>query len=573
MSGVAKALGTVSGIASTVLAFIPGMQPLAAAFALNSALMSGVAALTAKKPPAQGSATDITIGASDPSSFIVGQSYFGGARKHMVGYGSQNDVPNAYLLAVDVYGVAGPYTELVQLYADFTPINFDGGGKAIGHYSNDTLYRDYQLGATPEASALSPHFSGAPDWGSAYKLSGKAAVAWNARFPKDGKRYGSGFFQTGAEWKGPAGYDPRENSEYPGGSGSQRWADPRDKTAFSAAKATWAYPEGNPGIEGLNYALGRYERDETNSSAEYVKVFGIGLATGTYEVDGYTLDGVIEADFVAFANVCDDNGWKAGGIIQEPGDKWANLKSILEAGGAEPCFRGGKLGLRIQAPRVAIDTITRDDLADGEVVIPGTRSYRDRLNTIIPKYRSPSHKWEYVATQEPVQVTEFVTQDGEEKSAERQFNLVQDPDQAAQLAGYALVMGRERGPIEMQCKPRLRGYGPGDMLTLDMPELKLSGDHVILSRTIDPATMQVSLTLVEENPDKHAFALGLTGTSPPAITITPPGDLDDIAGGASAPGALEGLTVIANEDGTLITNDWDPTIRADRYLIELIVEP
>lgn len=522
MSGFLRGVATAAGVVATVAMFIPGGQPVAAIASAVAVTASIGAQVTAKKPPAQGSANNITIGANMPSPMILGECYYGGNRVHMVGYGTENDVPNAYLLAVDIYGVGGPYQSLVGIYGDFTAISFDGGGKAIGHYSNNTLYRDYQLGETPESSALTPHWSGAPDWGSGYKLSGKPAIAYNARFPKDGKRYGSGFFQSGAVWQGIKLYDMRLDGTFPGGSGSQRYAEPSDKAAYSTAKATWLYSR-NPALHALRYALGTWERDETDTGAEYLKVFGIGLG----------LDGVIIDDFVALANVCDDNGWTCNGVIFEPGDKWANLKSILQSGGAEPCFRGGKLGLRINAPRVSLDTITRDDIADGEIVVPGSQSYRDRLNTLIPKYKSPDHKWEYVATQEPVQVTAYVTQDGEEKSDERQYNLVTDPDQAAQLAGYDLVGGREKGPVTLPCKPRLRGYGPGDMLTIDLPEATLEGDFIILKRSIDPSTMIVNLTLASEDPDKHAYALGLTGTSPPAITITPLEDTDEVAGSAN----------------------------------------
>jgi hypothetical protein len=143
LSGVLKTVGMVAGVVALAATGIGALGIAASAASTLSTIAqiasavsvaAGVGAqLTAKKPAAQGSSTQITIGSSMPSPFIVGQSYYGGNRMHQVGYGSQNDVPNAYLLAVDVYGVAGPYTELVQLYADFTPINFDGSGKAIGH--------------------------------------------------------------------------------------------------------------------------------------------------------------------------------------------------------------------------------------------------------------------------------------------------------------------------------------------------------------------------------------------------------------------------------------------------------
>lgn len=547
MSGALRFVGQVAGVVA-IAATVLGNPAVAGIATAVSAAANVGAAVTAKRPPMQGSSTDITIGANMPSPMILGESYYGGSRVHLVGYGTENDVPNSYLFPADIYGVGGPYEALVSTQMDFTVVPFDGAGKAIGYYSNNVLFRDYQLGLTPEPGALTPNWAGAPNWGPAYKLSGKAAIAWNARFPKDGKRFGSGFPQTGAIWRGIKLYDPRLDATYPGGAGAQRWASPADVSAFSAAKATWTYSR-NPGLHALRYALGTWERDETTTNP-YKKTFGIGLDP----------DGIAIEDFVTLANVCDDNGWTCNGVIFEPGDKWANLKSILQAGGAEPCFRNGRLGLRINAPRVSLDTITIDDLADGENVFPAMQSYRDRLNTIIPKYREPAQKWEFVATQEPVQVTEFVTEDGEEKSEERQYNLVTNPNQAAQLAGYDLANGREAGPIELVCKPRLRRYGPGDMLTLNIPEageMFTDRDFVILNRTVDPASMTVSLTLVSENPNKHAFALGLTGTSPPAITIPGPEEADDVAGprdntqSAIANSFPIGLTITAADDGTL----------------------
>jgi hypothetical protein len=543
----ATGAGAIAG-AGWGIAGIGSFTAISQAASIAAVAASTAASLTAKKPPAQGSSTDITIGANMPSPMVLGESYYGGSRVHMAAYGTENDVPNSYLWAVDVYGVGGPYEALVGRYMDFTPVSFSTGGQAIGHYSNNVLYSDYQLGLTPEPDALVPNWPGAPNWGAAYNLSGKPAIGWNARFPKDGKRFGSGFPQTGAVWRGIKLYDPRKDSTYPGGAGAQRWASPGNVAAFSAAKGTWAYSR-NPGLHALRYALGTWERDETTANP-YKKTFGIGL----------DWDAIIVEDFVTLANVCDDNGWTCNGVIYEPGDKWANLKSILQAGGAEPCFRNGQLGLRINAPRVSLDTITIDDLADGENVFPAMQSYRDRLNTIIPKYREPAQKWEFVATQEPVQVTQFVTEDGEEKSEERQYNLVTNPNQAAQLAGYDLAGGREAGPIELVCKPRLRRYGPGDMLTINIPEageLFTDRDFVILSRTVDPASMTVSLTLVSENPNKHAFALGLTGTSPPAITIPGPEEADDVAGSrgdtqsAIANSFPIGLTITAADSGTL----------------------
>jgi len=524
MSGVLKAIGKVAGVVAVGLSlFVPGLNAavIAAVAAVGVAAQIG-GTLLAKKPVPTGSSTQITIGANQPSSMILGRCYAGGARVHQIGYGTGDGISNVFAALVDIYSVGGPVEGLIATYADFAEVTFDGSTNAIGFY-HDNFHRTYQLGATPEAAALEPWWAGTPDWGSDYKLSGKAAIFWNAGFPKKGDVFHSGFPQTGAEWDGVRAYDPRLDSTYPGGSGTQRWASPADTSDFSAAKPTWTFSK-NPGVHGLRYALGNWDRDEDNPDATYLLTFGMGLP----------FDGIVVADFVEWANVCDANGWEINGIVSEPGDRWNNLKDICAAGGAEPCIKGGRLGLRISAPRVSLDTITREDLADDDLSVPATRSYRDRLNTIIPKYKSPDHKWAYVASS-PVQVTDYVTLDGEERSEERQFNLVTSADQAAQLAAYDLVNGRERFPIELVCKPRLRLYAPGDQLTVDLPEAGLvAQDCVILRRSVDPVTMKVTLTLMEETASKHSFALSETGTSPPAISIETAGAIDQVTYGTAA---------------------------------------
>ncbi|MFV3440459.1 hypothetical protein ACNJIQ_21040, partial [Mycobacterium tuberculosis] len=113
-------------------------------------------------------------------------------------------------------------------------------------------------------------------------------------------------------------------------------------------------------------------------------------------------------------------------------------------------------------------------------------------------------------------VAALVEVDGEVKRAERQFNLVQDKDQAAELAAYELYDRRELGEIELVVKPRLRRYGPGDMLIVDLPDDGLAQQPcVILKRQPMPDRMAWKFTLMGETVGKHAFALGQTAVAPP----------------------------------------------------------
>jgi hypothetical protein len=446
------------------------------------ALGSSIGAqLTVKKPGARGSVNNVLIQVDPPQPYLMGRTFIGGVLRHDVAYGgSVGKVKNPYRGSVLVYSGAGPVEQLESVQTDFTP---------VGAWYNGYLYTDSQVGTLPEPARLQPQWANMPNWTASHRLSGQAAILWSFKFDKDGKRFASGLPPFGAIWKGVKVYDPRLDSTYPGGAGPQRINN----------EATWAWSE-NPALHAIAYAYGRRQNGK--------KVLGIGLPAS----------GIDLARYVAWANVCDANGWKIGGVIYEPGDRWANLKDIMAAGAGEPVFAGGVLSVRFRAPMVALETITEDDLADDDMSVTAMQSYRNRLNGIVPKFRSEAHNWEYVSA-ETVSVPAYVTEDGEEKIEERQFNLVQDGDQAAQLAAYELVDGRELGPIVLPLKPQWRRYRPGECLHLTLPSLDLDTDAIILSRDIDPGTMKVTLTLVGETPAKHAFALGQTALAPPTPAL------------------------------------------------------
>jgi len=489
LAGTATIAGT--GITAATLTTVATIASVASTIATIGAQM------TAKAPPARGTINQVVISRDAVSPCILGRTYSGGVLRHDVGYGATlKKVKNPYRGQVIVYSVGGPCQALENIYLDYAPVTVSGDG-ATGYYSG-FLYRDYRRGLWTE-TALVPHFSGMPRWGSDYKLSSKAAILWNGKFDKDGKRFASGWPTSGAVWQGVMGYDARLDGSRPGGSGSHRADD----------EATWTYNE-DPGSQGISYVLGRYRNGK--------KTFGVGLPA----------DGIIVDDFATLSNVCQANGWKVGGVIYEPGDRWANLKRIIDAGAAKPLWRGGKLGLKVNMPRVSIYTVTDADLADGDVEVTAMQPWASRKNGIRPKYRSEANKWEYVQSA-LVSIPTYVTEDGEEKIEERQWDLVQDKDQVAQLAAYELLDSREM-PIILPCKPHMRHFGPGDMLTLDLPEQGLAGvDAIIMTRRLDPGAMNVTFTMVTETTAKHAYALGQTGTAPPTPALTTGEDKDDIA--------------------------------------------
>lgn len=497
MSGVLKTIGKVAGIVSTVAMFMG--NPMVAAIAAAVSLVATTAGnLLAKKPAAQGQVERRMFGANSPSIYAIGRSYSAGAQVHDAAWGGKvSKVMNPYRFLVVVLSCAGPIHAIDSVWFDHAQVPFSGSA-ATGYYAG-FVYKDQQLGAQPEADALvsapGQGWGIPPGWGSDYKLSGKAAVALSFKFDKDGKKFAQGMPPIGFIRRGVSTYDARQDSTFPGGAGAHRIND----------ETTWAYSE-DPAQHAVSYAYGRRENGKL--------VFGPGL-----EATGIDL-----AVAVAWSNVCDANAWKVGGDIYEPGDPWNNLKRICQAGGAEPVIGSdGVLTFKYQAPRVSLGTIGRADIKGETAEAANARTFRERVNTIVPRFRSEANQWNYVqATAQTVAA--FVAADGGvDKTEEIQYDLVQNANQVAELALYEMWQRREPpiGPITLG--PEYKHYQPGDTLTLladtglwhESEDL----DVVVLKKTIDPLTGLVTFEFEGENPAKHPAVLGATATAPPAVTI------------------------------------------------------
>lgn len=527
MSKVFKVIGVVAGVVGAIAltAGTLGAGSVATAALLTkigtiasiaSAAATVAARLTAKPPPARGTVNETTIGMNQPMPYLIGETYSGGAMLHEAGYGATlKKVKNPYYFRAVTYSFCGPLAALMGIYADFEEIPFSGNA-ATGFYSG-FLYADTQLGATPESSALTPQWAGCPNWGPDYKLSGHGAVGFSLLFDKEGERFASGQPQLGTVWRGVLAYDMRLDSTRPGGSGPQRIDD----------ETTWGWNR-NPACHAVTYAYGRYQNGK--------KVFGVDLGDDAIDLAGP----------IAWANLCDANGWHVDGTIYEPGDKWANLKEICQAGGGEPVLAGGILKWRWHRPHVSLRTITHVDLARPDIELPSNQTWKARRNTIIPLWRSAANRWDYVQSA-PVFKAEWVEEDGEEKAFEQQFRLVQSKDQAAQLAAYQIAEERGAGTITLVLKPEFMTYDPGDGMTLNIPEVGLEMMPVIVvSRSVAADTGEVTMTFMEREAGVDAWALAQSGTAPEPTPIVTAQERDEAAGNNQNPLGYDSTLIAAS---------------------------
>lgn len=482
-------LAAAAANAVAALGFAQGVTAAVSAWAT----VASVASLARGKPRVGGAGSPVDFKA-DPNAGIpygIGETGLGGN----IVFANTAEAKNAHLVYLTVHSL-GPVDSITEFRVNDATVTFSADN-AVGFYHN-MMWERRQVGSLTPATFYPPAttLGSFVEWTSAHKLTGLAAHWWVLEYDKTGKTYPTGTPKPLTIGKWVKCYDPRLDSTYPGGSGSHRSND----------EGTWAWTD-NPFLHALTWSLGRLR----TVSGKVRRVAGIGAAVALIDV----------AAFVEGANVCDANGWKAGGLVTTADDKWQVLGAMLQAGGGWPASNGTKISCGVSAPKVSLATLTGDDQADGEVSIDAARSRRERFNAVIPRYRSAAHGYEVVAADKIV-VSAYLTADlDRDRTCEPEFFLCPDVDQAAQLGTYAVANSREFGPIVIPCKPRWWGYKPGDCITVDEAEWGLVAQPcLIMSRERDPSTGRVTLTLQTETDAKHAFCLGKTGTAPPSPSLT-----------------------------------------------------
>lgn len=513
MSKVVKIAAVVVGVAAVALTggialgvIAPGViaglgitaTTLASVLGVTASVLSIAAGIMAKKPKldslSAGTQLDFIADPTAGEPYVMGNARVGEAVVHEASWGDKNK----YLGLVGILSCAGPCFAYDGLYADENLVTFSGGN-ATGYYAN-FMYHDTQLGARPEAAALNMTVDGnaMPDWGASYKLSSLCASGLVLVADVDeGKIYSGGTPKLTHQIRGVKAYDARLDTTN-GGSGAQRpGSATHDETAY-------AYSE-NPWVHHGTFALGRWVNG--------IRVIGPGLPPESIDWPSH-----IEA-----ANVADANGWKVSGRIMSTDRKWEVCKAIAQAGGGWPIPTGAKLAALVNTPRVSVETIQEEDLK-GPVSVPQSAMRRDRVNGVIPRYRSPDHGWEVVSG-EVVRKASYVTEDGGNRTKEVEFPLVSDVDQASVLAAYEVANSRERMPITLELGLYWSQYKMGDCLSLNIPSALLFNQKcVIIGRELDAANNTVRFDFRTEDDAKHSWALGTIGGAPPATTIiTPPG--------------------------------------------------
>ena len=531
----AAAVVSAMGVTGTTAALVSAV--------VQTAVYAGIStiagAITAPKvAAAEGRPTEWTADPDAPIPFVLGRRGYAGQIVHRDTYG-----PDArYEGIVTVYSGGGPINAFGGFILDGVPKTFTG--ELMNGTPVNRLWRQTRLGAQPDTALTSPSVAGGhvmAGWGANHKLSGKACTMTTLRQDGDFEYWPTGEPKTLEVIQGLLSWDPRLDSTWPGGSGSCRLNNP----------ATWVYSR-NGAILALKWALGIREN---------------GFLVGGI---GSSVDGIDVASFITAANVADTNSWTCSAVAYSDAvggdDKYQVLEALLQTACAVPSSYAGKISCisRAAAP-ASIGTFSAADTA-GPFEITGGALRSGRINTLIPKIVSEADNWEMVPLA-PIIGSTYVAEDGgATRSARKDYPYVDNKDQAAQLAAYDIADSREGVTGTIPMKPYMRDLDPGDCFTMTEPDFSMSGQQfLVLSRSFNPQTNVVEVTVRSETSAKHAWALGRTGTAPasptlgttdPMSTPTPSGaDWSLAAGGGETPSVV-------------ITGAVPSTVSVSRVVIE-----
>jgi hypothetical protein len=472
--------GALAGATATIGATLGLSAGVASALVVGSLVidLSMVAGLVTPHPSSGGQQEKWKADQYAGLPYAMGRTLVGGNIVYKRAHGSGN----IFCTTVTALSL-GPINQLEASFLEKNLTTYN----ATNYYANGQyaswIWQSSQLGASPESNALPVPVDTPPNWDSSCKLSGLAAVLNTFKYDKDGKKLTT--IPT-PSWivQGVKVYDPRLDSTYSGGSGSCR----------ALNESTYVYSE-NPALHALTWCLGRFQNG--------VRVAGCGHPVSAIDVPA----------FVEAANLCDARGWKLGGVVYtRPDTAWNSLQAMLQAAGSKPLFYRGQITCINSAPRVSLATITNSDII-GDCTFTATPARRDRINAIIPQYRSEANDWALVSAS-AVSVPAFQTMDGDERTKEISYPLVQDATQASQLAMYDIYNSREAGPGTVQLKPVWLNYRVGDCVTF-APETGYSIKTEIMGRALDASAGTVTFQLKGETDAKHTVGLSTTGTAAP----------------------------------------------------------
>lgn len=252
-----------------------------------------------------------------------------------------------------------------------------------------------------------------------------------------------------------------------------------------------------------------------------------------------------EAALIASANICDEivpipggqeRRYQVNGAFRrdEPREQVLAKLEAAMAGTAHPA-QDGKWRIQAGAWQPPIATITADWLRDAYEYRPD-RPLDELYNVVRATYLRPDANWQ--VTDAPVleDLDALAEDEGEEEASDLEFGLTTSGWTVQRLMRIALAMNRLQGQLTLPCKLHGLTVRPGDVVTVELPDVPVATWRVRTLSIVDNA-QATQLVLERWEPSLFGFDVAQyqpLGETPgivlpdgavigtPTITVTPP---------------------------------------------------
>lgn len=498
MGAVARLFSKVSKIASIALSFVPGMQPIAAAFAINSAIMGKIGG-SGKKPQVSSSQRDrlyATIDPSTPRKIVFGST----AMATDIRYEEWGGTNQEYLDRIVV--VASHKVQAIDEIWFEDKLAWTAAGGVQSSYSGYLTVATRLEGNAGNTIAI----NGGSKWGSSRRLTGCAYVHLRYKTTGNSKKAESPFSSTipqrmTIKGKGALLYDPRLDSTA-GGSGSQRADD----------QSTWAWTSdtagNNPALQLLWYLLGW-------------RIAGK-LAVGR----GIPKSRLLMSAFIAAANLCEEAvalaaggtepRYRAAGVVSEADAPSAVIEAIETSCAGTLRDASGRLALDIlhNDLATALSPGLTDDDVIGQCEWQSTPGLDLEFNIIRGRYTDPSNNSLFQLVDYPPVV--LPSPDGLDRIQPFDLSMVQSPSQAQRLAKQELQRAQYQGVFRGEFKATGWRCQVGSVVPFTFSALGFSNKLFRVIEQVIRMDGTCSLVLREENAAIYAWSSEETAPVQPA---------------------------------------------------------
>lgn len=236
---------------------------------------------------------------------------------------------------------------------------------------------------------------------------------------------------------------------------------------------------------------------------------------------------ILLEQFKSCANICDElvntsagTGfrYRTHGEFDFNESRTKVMEALLLSCAGDRVYTGGKHGMMVGAYQGPATLELHSRQVIGDIQITPETAERDRFNTYKGKFINAKEKW-IEADFPPVQVAEWVAQDGEEISKDIDFRFVTNEFQAQRICSIKMRRTRVGSILQVPMNYSGFSYRPGMNIKVFIPELAIEGVEYRVDSWSFSVLGGVKLILIQDNVQMYGDIPGQAVVQPPITNL------------------------------------------------------